>query len=1143
MGGLESSRTWAIPAGDAAAERELSKALGVTPLVARILVARGIADVAAARRFLTPSLERDWADPLEIPGMGEAADRVERALAQGETIAIFGDFDVDGMTATGILTQALRSLGAEVHPYIPHRFGEGYGLSETALARVVEGCDPDLIITVDNGIAAGQEVAHLVAAGIDVVITDHHEPGDLVPEGVPVTDPKLDDACSSRELAGAGVALKLVYELGRRLGRPELWYDYIDLATLGTVSDMMLLEGENRSLVAQGIEIMRRSRRPGIVALAASAGLDLGALTSDQLPFTIIPRLNAAGRMGTTDVAFELLVCEDPARASVLAAELEAINTARRDTESALADEVLREVERSYRGEPAIVVAGEGWHEGVKGIVASRVVSAYQVPAIVFSVHDGIARGSGRSQGSVDLFHAVEQCSDLLLRFGGHAGAVGVTCEASRVDEFRAELIAHMEELPKEQFESVSELTAIVRLSELTTAGIDAIEILQPFGQGNKKPMLGVCGVTMRCRSRVGATANHLRFTASDGVSSAAAIMFRAPDIERAVAYEGAVDLVFEAVNETWQERTKPKLMVRDIIYRDDVDEAGCAGASRQEDLSRGMGGNVVTASGVAAAATMPAQGNVSAQGFAPAPDALLASSVAPASDADPDQARAAQQLRSDLAQLDEAALTERLRAELIGEHPFLPAQQATLDILAAGRSALAIMATGRGKSLIFHVHAAREAIARGAASVFVFPLRALVNDQSFHLADELARLGIGVRVLTGETGAEERAETYAGLADQSVDIVLTTPEYLAIHAQDLSVGRRISFVVIDEAHHAGQAKGGHRTAYLSLPRAIAALGSPTVLATTATATSEVAGEICRLYGIAREDVVIDRTARPNLRVHDCRDLRDRDAALVDIVSSGAKTVVYVNSRDESVLLTRMLRRSVGDLARRIAYYNAGLTRSDRRLIERAFRSGELCCIVSTSAFGEGVNLPDIRNIVLYHLPFGEVEFNQMSGRAGRDGQPATVHLLYRGADARINESLVAAQAPTRARLVALYRALRTLCAAGCETELSQETIAATARAIDPASQLDATGISCGISVFCELGFAQARRGPGGYVLRMAESPARMDLSLSVRFLEGQHQAEEFAAFRDWALSADEAGLTAQLNRPITPDFGMTADG
>ncbi len=255
MSSLKTTHRWCLAKEDATLADELSAGLQVAPLVARIMVAHGIESVEEGRLFLSPSLDRDWRDPLEIPGMGAVVDRIERAVQTGEPIAVFGDFDVDGITSTCLLTEALRELGARVHPFIPHRFEEGYGLTCQALDRVLEAWSPSLVITVDNGIAARDEVGYLTERGIDIVVTDHHEPADLVPRGIPVTDPKLADDGPSRELAGAGVALKVVQELGRRLGASELWRAYTEVAALGTVSDMMTLTPENRALVADGIAI------------------------------------------------------------------------------------------------------------------------------------------------------------------------------------------------------------------------------------------------------------------------------------------------------------------------------------------------------------------------------------------------------------------------------------------------------------------------------------------------------------------------------------------------------------------------------------------------------------------------------------------------------------------------------------------------------------------------------------------------------------------------------------------------------------------------------------------------------------------------------------------------------------------------
>lgn len=1103
MASLRTSHRWTVAKNDLELERKLSRGLHVAPLVARIMVARGIRTVEEGRVFLTPSLERDWADPSIIPGIDEVADRICRALDAGELIAVFGDFDVDGITSTCLLTEALRELGGTVYPFIPHRFDEGYGLTAAALTRVAQTCQPSLIVTVDNGIAARDEVAALEGRGVDIVVTDHHEPTDLVPQGIPVADPKLVEESPSRELAGAGVALKLVQVLGERRGMPKLWRAYTEVAALGTVSDMMQLTPENRALVADGIAHMRTTTRPGYVALAAMARADLATITADSLSFSLIPRLNSAGRMADPALALDLLLATDAAEAGRLASELEQINQQRRDIEGELTEEAMALVERTYDGGRVIVVGGEGWHEGVKGIVASRISNRYHVPVLLFSISDGIAHGSGRSVGSVNLFDAVDRCSDMLIRYGGHAGAVGVTVKADRLDELRERLEKILEEVPPSDFEERHEVAATVKLSELDIDTVEQISALEPFGQGNKVPLLAATGVTMCDRAVVGRTADHLRFVATDGASSVPAIMFRVPDIDERVGCDSVVDLVFEAVAEHWQGRVKPKLMVKDILCRSCED----SGVPEHDAEERAL-----------EEACCMKRGERSLQGAAPQP---------------------ALDRRNMLAQLPYDQLTRSLVHSFIGQASPHSTQVQALDALAQGESVLAIMGTGRGKSLIFHVHAAREAILNGRASIFIYPLRALVADQSFHLVSALADLGLRVAVLTGETTAEARDRVFSRLRSGGVDVILTTPEFFTVNRDRFIGCERIGFVVIDEAHHAGLARGGERSAYLDVPDILRALHDPVVLAATATADARVCDEICCLLPIDR--VVVDDTVRENLRLDDERDLSSRENRLVSIVATGQKCVVYVNSREQSMSLARMLRRRVPEFAGAIAFYNAGLPREDRSRVEAAFRDGRLTCIVSTSAFGEGVNLPDIRHVVLYHMPFGAIEFNQMSGRAGRDGKPACIHLLYSVRDARINERLLDTAAPERGELVTLYRALQTMWRANRSRtgeqsfQASDLDIAQMCLAIDARTPVEERAVSHGLAVFEELGFAHVTGADESRRIQMAEKPGKVDLTCSIRYLEGLHARMEFAAFRNWALNAPASDMLDRVNRPITP--------
>lgn len=1223
MASLARSKRWQLVTYNPQTASMLEAACGVSSLAARIMAGRGISTSEQARAFLMPSLDRDWEDPALIPGLEEVVDRLDRALDAGETVAVFGDFDVDGISATCLLTSALRELGADVVPFIPRRFDEGYGLSAAAVDRLLELVRPDLIVTVDTGIAAAREVAALLEAGIDVAITDHHEPGDLVPVGVAVCDPKLDPSCPSRELAGVGVALKVVCSLGARRGRPELWKSYTDLATLGTVSDMMLLEGENRSLVAEGMRRLRAAQRPGLSALAVMARRSLDQITADDLAYSLIPRLNAAGRMDDPAIALDLLMASDPEEAGALAARLEEINQERRSIEAQLAEDAVAMVEATYDGGRVIVVGGEGWHEGVKGIVASRLVARYHVPVLLFTISDGIARGSGRSVGSVNLFQAVEQCSDLLIRFGGHAGAVGVTLEAGNLDAFRDRMQDIVGALPDDDFQDKSPVAAQVCLSEMNVATVESLAVMQPFGQGNEVPLLAATGVTMGDRRRRGEDGRHFSFCATDASGSAQCIMFNADDVESLAEYDGAVDLVFEPKVEVWQGRVSCKLHVKDVLRRDQPEEAdvsahtaslvdglfdraeeflneseiaGLANARQFHTKVAGVSFDdrqqvartlepgealvverepnnaydpyavaVRTADGrqvgylkrLIAAAIAPQMDRgaryvatvQSVTGLDAGPEAaertvginiLMRVQSEAASSEELGVVRERQAERARMARLGTAQITEELRRLLIGEHDLLPAQAQALANLDAGINTLCVMATGRGKSLIFHVHAARCALMRNQASVFVYPLRALVSDQAFHLGQVFDRLGMSTRILTGETPLEERDAVFAGLAQGEVDIVLTTPEFLAIHSCEFARAGRVGFVVVDEAHHAGQAQGGSRPAYLEFPRILTELGRPVVLAVTATASAPVAAEIGRLLGIGPDGMVFDPSQRTNLHVLDERGGLGRDDRLVSLLASGEKTLVYVNSREQTVALARALRRRVWERGHRVAFYNGGLSRHDRAAVEAAFRAGELSMVVSTSAFGEGVNLPDVRHVVLYHLPFDEVEFNQMSGRAGRDGADAWIHLAYGGHDARINERILTCDAPARADLVTLYRVL-------CQRDrgarkMGEDDFAATNAelagdcvALASNCALNDKGVSCGISIFRELGFTKTAGYGAARRISMVPSPERMDLARSIRYLEGMRAVEEFDGFKSWALESAASAILERVNRPIVP--------
>lgn len=1225
--------------------QEVSSACSLDSLASRILVSRGMDTPAAARAFLSPSLDRDWHDPAAIPGLAEVADAVQDAIESGRRILVFGDFDVDGITATAISVRGLRALGADVCGLIPHRYEEGYALSDAAIARAM-ACDPQLIMTVDCGISCATEVDDLIARGVGVCITDHHEPGDAVPSGVPIADPKLDARCPSRDLAGAGVALKLVCLLGARMGKPLLWRELTDLAALGTIADLMPLVGENRALVADGISRMQGDTRTCLAALAAVCGVKPEDITSTRLSFSLIPRMNAAGRMGDATIVLDLLMSDDVAQSQELASRLEEVNEQRRATESELNDLVEQQIAASFAGEEVIIVAGEGWHEGVKGIVASRIARANKRPAIVFSIEDGQARGSGRTYGDVNLFELASSCSDLFDKFGGHAAAIGITLPADKLDELRRRMCEHMARMQGAAVPGGVRVDAIAQVEECSVEQFAQVEMLQPFGNANPVPLLALKDVFLEDRGVVGKQGNHFRFNASDGTAQVPGIYFGPENLDELVNCNSICDVIFEPTIDEYRGRRTPKLMTKSIVlgstpaaptpisaHIDELlalqeeicetgDYAGITQVARfntkvvgvtyenRQDVLAGLEPGVelrlerqpdneydacaiavtlldgtqigflnkhlarqlapVIDSGVAYDAAVSAvTGGPRAveQGGdlrSPGPLGVRDPGVVDRSygvniivrrvdldltaRADDDHAAELAEARQRWSALSPSDLEDELRKVLIGDHDLHDAQRRALEALAHGRNTLAIMATGRGKSLIFHLHAARMALLENKACVFVYPLRALVADQAFHLQQTFAQFGLTVCVLTGESSEERRAEVYAGLEDGSVNVILTTPEFLSLHAERFARTGRIGFVVVDEAHHVALARAGNRSAYATLDATLATLGNPLVLAVTATAGTQEAQTIRTTLSI--DELVLDPTVRENLHVDDRRDIRNREQYLAGIVSTGEKCVVYVNSRDQTLSLARMLRHRLPSLAPYVGFYNAGLSKKDRKTIEDAFRTGELRCIISTSAFGEGIDIPDIEHVVLYHLPFNDIEFNQMSGRAGRDGRDSTIHLLFGYADARINEKILSAGAPPREALVVLYRVLRDLAQQAAQREergfsCTNGELAQRAMKLDRSVRLDESSVSCGVSVFRELGFLETSGASVARYITLVPDPGRMQLEDSVRYREGVEELDVFGAFKSWALKADSQQLLERFNRPILPDGpdGTQTDG
>ena len=560
---------WEWTEADAAAEAALAESLKLPRLVARLLAARGWTSPEEARLFLEAG-EDAFHDPWTMKDMGEAVERIRKALRDGERMLVYGDYDADGVCASALMIRLLRRLDATFDVRIPNRLREGYGLNREAVDRAAED-GFRLIVTVDNGISAVEEIAYARERGIDVVVTDHHEPPAVLPEAVALVNPKRADCpYPFKGLSGAGVAYKLAHAL---LGRHET--AFADLAAIGTVADLMPLMDENRALVRIGLERLRESASPGLRALAEACGFDPGSLSSGRIAFGLAPRLNAGGRLESADGAVRLLVTEREEEAAQLARELDRLNRERQllveRTVAEAEERIAREAARRG-GEPPgfLVVADATWNPGVVGLVAAKLAEKYMRPALVLAedAETGLCRGSARSVGEFDMYAALADCADLLDHFGGHRAAAGLAVRRERLGKLAARLEALAEErlAPEDR---IPRKKADVRCTadELTLEAAQQLAKLEPFGQGNPAPVLVLRDAAVRSARAVGADGKHLKLTLEQGGCTLEAIGFDMGDLLPWLAPGVSVDLLGTAAVSEWQGTRQVQLQLKDIRY------------------------------------------------------------------------------------------------------------------------------------------------------------------------------------------------------------------------------------------------------------------------------------------------------------------------------------------------------------------------------------------------------------------------------------------------------------------------------------------------------------------------------------------------------------------------------------------------
>ncbi len=569
-------RRWKLP-DDSAVEQslELSRLLRVPRAFAAVLVSHGVDTVDKTADFLNPDLSMLFDSSL-LPDIELSTERLLAAVERHERVFVCGDYDVDGITSTVLVKKCLEAAGLEVGFYVPNRLTEGYGLSEAGVGAASEW-GARLIITVDSGITGHDEIRLAGDAGIDVIVTDHHEPQDDLPEAVAVVDPKRKDSeYPYKHLAGVGVAYKVMAAFAREVGdaAPSVVADVahsveenLDLVAVGTVADIVPLTSENRVLTAFGLERLRETGNPGLRALMRIAGVEPAEVRASHIGFALGPRLNAAGRLGDASVGVELLTTDDEDTALAIAKKLDAENKKRRSLETGVFDDAKRMLDEAsdLNTRRSIVLWSPEWHAGVIGIVASRIAREYNRPTVLLSINDGLCKGSGRSIPGFDLHAALQQCRSHLESFGGHRHAAGVSLEEGRLEEFRDCVEGAVSStLTPEDLVPEVELDAVVSLDECNYDLIEHMKRMAPFGAGNREPVFGTRNLKLIAAKVVGN--NHLKLTVAQGDNSMDAIGFGMADALADLRDAGGmVSLAYVLEENHWRGETTLQLRLKDV--------------------------------------------------------------------------------------------------------------------------------------------------------------------------------------------------------------------------------------------------------------------------------------------------------------------------------------------------------------------------------------------------------------------------------------------------------------------------------------------------------------------------------------------------------------------------------------------------
>lgn len=1134
----------------------LTAALGIDPVVAQVLANRGYDTPDAARRFLDAPLNA-LGEPDTIVDMPAASARLAAAVSAGELITVYGDYDADGVCATSILLRGLGALGGRTAFYIPSRFTDGYGLNDGALARIAAG-GGRLVVAVDCGITAVDEIARATARGQEVIVVDHHLPPAVLPAALAAVDPKRPDAPPSfADYSAAGLVFQVLRAVRRRLGHAEFPADLLDLAALGTIADVVPLVGDNRILARWGLLRMTSAPTLGVAALIKAAELT-GPVTARHVGFSLAPRINAAGRLSDAAIAVRLLTSDDPAEADTIAAQLDAENRRRQALNERMLTEAVEQVEsRRMADGPAIVLSSDGWHAGVIGIVASHLVERYYRPVILIAVDRGIGKGSGRSIAGLHLVDTLSDCTDLLQRFGGHAMAAGLTLDAGRIEEFTSRFVeAAGSRLTPEALVPTLSVDAEVPLGAVTEGLARQLDRLAPFGAANPEPLLALRGVRA-VSTKVLGDGLHLKLGVTDGTAYGDAIGFRLGDTSELLAFTQAVlDLACTVVLDRWDEQVRVQLVVRDLqtpgLALDSVlTDRGLLLErlfSRAGDYLADGALGIEDAPGFYTKVAGVSYDNRQPRIAALQPGDPLILTREPGNPHDPHAIAVTTREGAQLGYLS-ARLAARLAPSVdIGER-----YAATVSQVTGGGD------RSYGLNIYIRRHERRGGDDHpGAvmhAALATLSTDDLVERLRLHLlrgrrlrTPQLQAVGA---VLAGERvhgifgpgrarGAVMEIAAAGAVLQGRRPVVIAVPLQSQVERLDERLTPRLRQLGLSavRAHGALTFRQRQRLvdalrdqtadvviashAYLlehPVPAALLLADTePTIGANLLSAVLARSGEAqaAVFSSVLRPDegpptstVVADSFVRAGLRLVDRRDRADRDEICAEVTVRGEKTIIFTATRSGAVEVAGRLRADAGTSGGEVAYYHGGLPLRVREVLEQMYADGKIRVLVAADGFSEDVAPPDIRQVVLAGLADDSATLAGQIGLGGLDGRQCTVTLAYRRDDLATLRAQLHERHPSRETLAAIYRVVRAQTAGGVPVTWPGGALME--------QGLSRRSVGLALDILAETGVLQREFDGDRWHISLPAEAGKRELMSSLRYREGQREAAALDAVDAWA--------------------------